>query len=180
MRNYKLSLLIILFITLSIIVKGQDTTQDVQSSSEIRSFDIYLIPIGYLELLALGAQYQLNEKYSIGLKFCGSFISRHGFILPETGAGAGIKLSYYFYKSGYARALKANVINFEVSLLDPGISKAKGRTYHSAEFEITVGHDGIEGKGFGFLWAVGVALSTTTSLHPLYAPAFKIGVHYDF
>jgi hypothetical protein len=161
------------FLGLFALARGQDSLQT-------RSVAVYLVPIGFLEGGALGFQYQIDNQFAVGLKLCSAFLGGRSYIFPPAGIGGGVKLSYYFDKTGHRRFLKANAINFEASYLYPKISKSPGRAYHASEVELTIGHDGIEGTGLGFLWAVGLSFSTSTSLPPLFFPALKLGVHYDF
>jgi hypothetical protein len=173
MINRSLVTVFIALVTCLSFAKGQDTSQT-------RSVAVYLVPLGFLEGVALGIQYQLDDQFAVGIKLCSAFLGGKGFILPPSGVGGGVKVSYYFHETGHRRFLNANVVNFEASYLKPLIDKNQRRTYHASEIELTIGHDGIQGVGFGFLWAFGVAFSSATSLPPLVFPALKLGVHYDF
>lgn len=153
-------------------------------STYMRSVSLFLVlpPFSFLESMALGIQYQLDDRFALGLKASVAYLHGRGHeeFFPPGGVGGGIKVSYYFQKTGQPRFLNVNVINFEASYLSPVIEKTPGRRYHGSEIELTLGHDGLEGRGFGFLWALGAAASFATSLPPLFFPALKLGIHYDF
>lgn len=159
--------------------QNQTIESSSQQSPDTRTYSIYF-GIGFLEAVALGVQYQINDHFAVGAKFSAYYLSGRGYIVPPSGGGGGIKLSYYFDRVGGNKVLlRANVVNFEASYLVPHINKSSDRSYYGAGIEITVGHDAIKDKGLGFLWAVGGSFSAATSLVPSFFPALKLGLHFD-
>ncbi len=177
-----LSRLIILptiLLTLLSSARGQASGASTPRSSDTRTFSVYTA-IGFLEIGAIGAQYQIDDNFGIGVKADGYFLGGPAYILPNGARGGGIKFSYFFDRTGSRNFYGTNAINLEVSYLSPDISKEPGRSYAASGIELTVGHDSIKDKGLGILWATGGSFSCSTGLPPLFFPAFKVGLHMDF
>ncbi|MDP2884775.1 MAG: hypothetical protein Q8P51_07130 [Ignavibacteria bacterium] len=162
-------------------IKSQDTTARVargQSDERspvqrvaTRTVSIYG-GLGFLELIALGVQYQINDEFALGVKADIALVAGHD--LPQGGFGGGFKGSYFFDRSGKGTFLSMNVLNIEASYL---ATSGGGAT----SMEATVGHDSIEGRGIGFLWLIGISRGGFPGERnrALVFPALKIGFHLD-
>jgi hypothetical protein len=149
------------------------SVESLKRSSNTRTVSVYT-GVGFLELLVLGAQYQINERYAIGAKADIVFLGSSS-VLPSAGVGGGIKASYFFDETGSDKFLGFNAVNFEASYLGFGIRPSQ----FARGLELTLGHDSFVGHGFGLFWALGVAYSVSTDHPALFFPAFKIGLHLD-
>lgn len=138
-----------------------------QVPEQTRIVSIYA-GIGFLELAALGVQYQINDEFALGVKADAALIAGHD--VPGGGFGGGLKGSYFFRPN----FLSMNVLNVEVSYL---ASAGGGAT----SLEATVGHDSIQGRGVGFFWLIGVSRGGFPGERdrPLIFAAVKIGFHLD-
>lgn len=169
----KLVILIPTILLLIYPLMAQVSQKSAGSGPDIRTVSVYT-GIGFLEYLVLGAQYQINDKFSFGVKADAIFLGG-GSGLPNAGIGGGIKASYFFDRDWYDNFLGFNTVNLEASYL--GIRS--GPNEFGTGLELTVGHDSIEGCGLGLLWALGAAYSVSTDHPALLFPALKLGIHLD-
>jgi hypothetical protein len=153
------------------------TQSDVQSPVQrldTRTVSVYA-GLGFLELIALGVQYQINDEFALGVKTDVALVAGHD--LPQGGMGGGLKGSYFFSRAGEGTFLSINVLNIEASVL-PSVDLERR---DAISLEATIGHDSIEGRGIGFLWLIGISRGGFPGEgdRPLIFPAVKIGFHVD-
>ena len=168
------TLLAVLMVAVSV-GSGQSEEESSGRNLDTRTVSIYT-GIGFLELIAFGVQNQINPEFALGAKVDAAILSGSGpgIGLPLSRSGGGIKGSYFFSRAGEGTFLSINVLNFEGSYI-------RSHGDRGTSFELTVGHDSIEGRGIGVLWLIGLARgeSESASYPSLIFPAVKIGVHVD-
>lgn len=162
-------------------IKSQDTTARVRRGQSdehspvqrvaTRTVSIYT-GLGFLELIAFGVQYQINDAFALGMKADIALVSGHD--RPQGGSGGGFKGSYFFSRNGEETFLSMNVLNIEASYLATSGGGA-------ISLEATIGHDSIEGRRIGFLWLIGICRGGFPGEgdRALIFPAVKIGFHVD-
>jgi hypothetical protein len=163
-------LLVVLFAVASV-GRAQSEEQSSVQKPDTRSFSIYT-GLGYPEIIALSVQYQINDKFALGVKAVIADFGKGGRDEIPMGSGVGIKGSYFFSRTGERTFLSTNVVNIESSYLFGFFEEGR-----SAEF--TIGHDSIEGRGIGVLWSIGMALGAPAGRPLVIFLAAKIGLHVD-
>jgi hypothetical protein len=164
-------LLLVALITVAGVGWGQSAEQYSAQKPQTRTVSIYT-GLGFLELLAVGVQYQINDEFALGAKADVALVAGHD--VPQGGSGGGLKGSYFFSCTGEGSFLSINVVNVEASYLATSGGGA-------LSLEATIGHESIEGRGVGFLWLIGIARGGFPGERDraLMFPALKIGFPVD-
>jgi hypothetical protein len=171
MNMTRYTILFAALIAIASVGSGQSIEQSPDKNQNKRTISIYT-GIGFLELIVLGVQYQINDEFALGVKADAGLVGGHD--RPGGGFGGGFKGSYFFSPNGKGTFLSTNVLNVEVSYLATGEGGA-------TSLEATIGHDSIEGRGIGFLWLIGSCRGgfPGEKNRPLIFPAVKFGFHVD-
>jgi hypothetical protein len=106
--------LVAALIAVASVGRGQGHERSSVQSLNTRTVSVYT-GLGFLELLALGVQYQINDEFALGVKADVALVAGHD--LPQGGSGGGLKGSYFFSRTGEGSFLSMNVVNVETSYL---------------------------------------------------------------
>jgi hypothetical protein len=106
------------------VCSGQSIEQSPHQNQNTRTISIYA-GIGFLELIVLGVQYQINDEFAFGVKTDAALVGGHD--RPGGGLGGGFKGSYFFNPNGKGTFVSMNVLNVEVSYLFAGTSRGVWR-----------------------------------------------------
>ena len=174
LRSSMFTLLWLSIMLFTSVASQQRTSSDYrlqEQPTETRRVSIYS-GVGFLELIALGVQYQIDDEFGLGVKGDIALVAGHD--LPYGGAGGGVKGSYFFSRNGEGSFLSTNVLNAEASYVSTSYGGA-------ASLEVTIGHDRIDGRGLGFLWLIGISRGGFPGERdrPLFFPTVKIGFHVN-
>ena len=83
-------------IAIGYVGRGQSIEQFPDHNQTIRTISIYT-GIGFLELIVLGVQYQINDEFALGVKADAGLVGGHG--LPGGGLGGGFKVEFESVRS---------------------------------------------------------------------------------
>ncbi len=155
----------------------------------MRSVSVYAA-VGITEFLVFGVQPQISDKFAIGMQMNAVVLDFGNKIGDGFGAASyslGIKSSYYFDRLGEWYVLGANALSLESSFL---FGDDYSRVSSGVWIALTVGHDGIIGKGIGIYWNAGLAYNSARKIAvyndrvretlPSFYPIFQLGLHFDF
>jgi hypothetical protein len=157
------TLLVIALLTACGHARAQEMTDSISVHHDTRSSSVYF-GIGFLEVLVVGYEYQIDDQFAIGCK---------ANLAAPPQMGLGFKGSYFFDRTGKDNFLLCNVMNFEVS----GLAVHE---HGGMEAELTVGHELIDRNRVGFLFLVGCSYGISTGYRGILYGSLKLGVHYNF
>jgi hypothetical protein len=152
-----------------------------EKEKSIRSVFLYS-SIGLVEVFSLGLGKQLNEDFSLSVKFAAAWIGSSASILPNGARGVGFRLAYHkpilFFNATSCDYLLylLSTLDWDTRKREPGYDPFVKGHY----FELSLGKETVDKPGFHLFWAVGFCISAAKEAHILYAPSLKIGVDFNF
>lgn len=146
---------------------------------EVRDGYGYLT-IGIADLFGLGLGYQLDDVYSLGIKWGIYWTSSKGGrpeggpAVPNGGAGFGIRFS---------RSLNNNIfnnINFETTFFHTISENNFSDFIKGGAIDVNIGNENHLQNGQNFIWSLGLVSSFANGVSPLFLPNLKIGININF
>lgn len=152
-----------------------------KDSTKIENREFYsYATIGIIEYYALGIGYQIDENFSVGIKYQSILVetsgggSATGFVMAGA-TGIGITVSRYF-SGNLFNSIKLSF----TPLFSSSEFKRSDELFKGSSFECTFNNEKLLSSIFKFYYELGVGVVNVQEKNTLIAPSIKFGMIYNF